>query len=58
MWRPYLPDPEDDLVLELAVNAGCGYIVTYNIRHFQEAGDFGIKVVTAKEFLQVIGALP
>lgn len=23
LWRPLLPDPKDDLVLELAVAAGC-----------------------------------
>jgi len=23
LWRPFLPDPKDDMVLELAVKAGC-----------------------------------
>ena len=57
LWRPYLPDPQDDMILELAVNAGCKYIVTYNKRDFQGAETFGIEVVTAKEFLERIGAL-
>ena len=35
LWRPYLPDPQDDMILELAVNAGCKYIVTYNKRDFR-----------------------
>ena len=50
-------DPNDDMVLELAVAAGCNYIVTYNLRDFQGAEQFGIRVVTAKEFLQDIGEL-
>ena len=57
LWRPYLPDPQDDMILELAVSAGCKYIVTYNKRDFQGAETFGIEVVTAKEFLERIGAL-
>jgi len=35
LWRPTLPDPDDDLVLEVAVAAGCKYIVTHNLRHFR-----------------------
>lgn len=57
LWRPYLPDPQDDMILELAVNAGCKYIVTYNKRDFRGMETFGIEVVTAKEFLAKIGAL-
>src|SRR5690349_14507086 len=33
-WRPYLPDPKDDLVLEAAVAGGCDGIVAFNVRHF------------------------
>ncbi len=43
--------------LDLAANAGCEYIVTYNKRHFQGIEAFGLEVVTAKEFLQAIGEL-
>lgn len=57
LWRPTLPDPGDDLVLDLAANAGCRYIVTYNKRHFKGAETFGIESVTAKELLSIIGAL-
>ena len=57
LWRPYLPDPQDDMLLELAVSAGCKYIVTYNKRDFRGVETFGIEVVTAKEFLERIGVL-
>jgi putative PIN family toxin of toxin-antitoxin system len=57
LWRPFLSDPKDDMVLELAVAAQCHYIVTYNSSDFQGAEQFGIKIVTPKEFLQKIGEL-
>ena len=57
LWRPFLRDPKDDMVLELAVVANCDLIVTYNKDDFQGAERFGLEVVTAKEFLQKIGEL-
>lgn len=54
-WRPTLPDPDDDFVLELAIAAQCSFIVTYNRRDFSGVGDFGIQVVTPQEFLRTIG---
>ena len=57
LWRPFLKDPKDDMVLELAVTSASTYIVTYNQRDFQGAEQFGVRVVTAKEFLQIIGEL-
>lgn len=56
--RLILNDPEDDMILELAVRAGCQYIVTYNKRDFEGVNQFGIKPVTAKEFLQIIKEIP
>ncbi len=57
LWRPQLRDPGDELVLELAVAAKAGYIVTYNKKDFIGADKFGIAVVTPKEFLQEIGEI-
>jgi putative PIN family toxin of toxin-antitoxin system len=57
LWRPALNDPGDDMVLELAVTAGCPYIVTYNISDFKPAKKFGIQAITPKEFLQALGEL-
>src|SRR5438128_1560960 len=31
LWRPTLRDPDDEFVLEVAVAAGCPYIVTHNV---------------------------
>ena len=58
LWRPFLKDAGDDMVLEAAVAAGCDFIVTYNKADFQLAERFGLRVVTAKEFLEEMGELP
>jgi putative PIN family toxin of toxin-antitoxin system len=58
LWRPYLRDRNDEMVLELAVAARCEYIVTYNQRDFRGADKFGIRVIDARTFLQEIGELP
>ncbi len=57
LWRPFLRDPKDDFILELAVEAGCDTIVTYNKRDFAGAERFGVQVLTPREFLQKRGLL-
>lgn len=54
LWRPFLPDPTDDLVLELAVEAGAGYIVTHNLRDFTGVSRFGISAISPGEFLRLL----
>jgi putative PIN family toxin of toxin-antitoxin system len=55
LWRPSLPDPKDDMVLELAVASGARYVVTYNGKDFAAAKRFGIEGITPKAFLDVLG---
>ena len=52
LWRPALPDPKDDFLLELAVEAQCDYIITFNVRDFAGAESFGVGVITPQEFLR------
>jgi len=52
LWRPFLRDSGDDMVLELAVAAGCDRIVTHNTRDFLGVERFGIEVLTPAAFLQ------
>ncbi len=54
VWRPTLPDVNDELILELAVSAGCEYIVTHNTGDFKGIDKFGIQAITPGEFLQII----
>jgi len=54
LWRPGLPDANDDLILELAVAAGCRYIVTHNLRDFRGTEKWGIAAVTPSDFLKLI----
>jgi len=50
-WRPFLPDPNDDFILELAVAAGARYIVTHNVRHFAGVEAFGVDAITPAQML-------
>jgi putative PIN family toxin of toxin-antitoxin system len=47
LWRPQLRDPNDEMVLEAAVNGHAQTIVTFNQRDFLPAAPrFGIRVET------------
>ena len=48
-WRPLLPDPDDDRILEVAVRTGSP-IVTFNVRDFRGAERFGIRTMSPGEF--------
>ncbi len=50
LWRPTLPDADDDMVLEAAVNGRADGIVTFNLRDFGPAAEqFGIAVLPPGE---------
>jgi putative PIN family toxin of toxin-antitoxin system len=53
-WRPELPDPDDDLILELAVAGSCRYIVTHNLRDFRGLEKWGVVAVSPGDFLKLI----
>lgn len=44
LWRPSLRDPGDEMVLEAAVNGGADRLITFNVRDFAGAAQFGIDV--------------
>lgn len=54
LWRPFLPDADDDMVLELAFAAGCRYIVTHNVKDFQGSEELGVTAITPRDFLRLI----
>ena len=43
--RPFLADPDDELILELALASASSYIVTHNRDDFGDAGRFGLGVL-------------
>lgn len=55
LWRPTLPDPSDDLVLEVAAHGRCDRIVTFNTRDFVGSERFGVQVETPARFLRSLG---
>lgn len=54
LWRPYLKDPKDDHVLEVAVASRTRIIVTHNLKDFKGVNKFGIKAITPGNFLEII----
>ena len=57
LWRPYLKDPKDDMVLELAVASQSSIIVTYNRNDYKGVEHFGVKILSPIEFLKQIGEI-
>lgn len=51
LWRPVLKDPNDDMVLELAVASQSKVVVTHNVSDFAGADRFGIDVLRPASFL-------
>ena len=54
LWCPYLPDPKDDHLLELAIASGTKLIVTHNTKDFKRVEEFGIRSITPKRILEEI----
>ena len=54
-WRPQVRDPNDEMVLEAAINGGANALITYNVRDFASASQrFEIKVLRPAELLKRI----
>jgi putative PIN family toxin of toxin-antitoxin system len=51
-WRPFLPDPDDDMLVELAVAGSASHIVTSNLRDVAPARSLGIQVIEPREFIR------
>ena len=54
LWRPFLEDPDDNMLLELAFAADCRYIVTHNVQDFRGSEQLGVAVVSPRDFLAVL----
>lgn len=54
LWRPFLKDPKDDFILELAYTSNSNFIITFNKRDFQAAKKLGIKILSPQEFIKLL----
>jgi putative PIN family toxin of toxin-antitoxin system len=53
LWRPRLRDPDDEMVLDAAVNGQAQAIVTFNVQDFlPEARQFQLEVLTPADTLR------
>jgi putative PIN family toxin of toxin-antitoxin system len=54
-WRPQSRDPNDEMVLETAINGQADVLVTYNLADFAVAWErFGIPVLSPPELLRKV----
>lgn len=52
-WRPQLRDPDDEMILEAAVNARASTIVTFNRKDFGTASaKFGVEIMLPSQALE------
>jgi putative PIN family toxin of toxin-antitoxin system len=50
LWRPQLRDPDDEMVLETAINGRADAVVTFNVRDYGIApSQFGVEVLLPRE---------
>ena len=53
--RPLSPDPNDDMILDVAINGHADAIVTQNAKHFITAGrQYAIKILSPAELLEAL----
>ena len=53
LWRPQLRDPNDEMVLEAAVNGRADILVTFNVRDYgTAASQFGVEVLRPREAVE------
>ena len=54
-WRPQLSDPDDEMVLEAAINGRADALVTYNMAHFRTAAArFGVRLARPADILHEV----
>jgi predicted nucleic acid-binding protein len=54
LWRPFLHDPDDDMVLECAVASSSQYIVTHNVKDFRRVPELKVQAITPADFLTLL----
>jgi len=55
LWRPQVRDPNDEMVLEAAINGQADALITYNVTDFALAGErFAIPILRAADLLKKV----
>ena len=49
-----MKDPFDDHILELALAAESDYIITFDVKDFERAGELGVRALRPGEFLKIL----
>jgi len=58
LWRPFLRDPDDDMVVECAASSGSEFIVTHNVKDFRRVEELKMQAVTPADFLRLLRSQP
>jgi putative PIN family toxin of toxin-antitoxin system len=54
-WRPQVRDPNDEMVLEAAINGQADALITYNVADFVLAGErFAIPIIRPPDLLKMV----
>lgn len=56
-WTPILTDPDDESLVQLAVESAANRIVTHNQRHLQPATGLAVEVLLPHQFLGKLAAM-
>lgn len=54
LWRPFLRDPDDDMVLECAVASSSQFIVTHNMKDFKRIDELKVQAIKPADFLNLL----
>lgn len=50
-WQPILIDPDDEPLVQLAIESDAFRIVSHNIRHLRPAAQLGVELLRPREFV-------
>ncbi len=50
-WKPILSDPDDEPLVQLAIESDAFRIVSHNVRHLLPAVQLGVELLRPREFL-------
>ncbi|WP_395747207.1 putative toxin-antitoxin system toxin component, PIN family [Prosthecobacter sp.] len=58
LWKPSLPDSDDEALAQLAMESKIDYLVTHNLRDFPAGRMAAVRVVDPKTFLDILRQSP